>query len=254
VKIASILTGIVLFGGLAACLHVALSRAIKAAAWSFAPLSSGEPEAFHYERSVYPTALAPTQQIVVLVLASGALFGIGVLAGPSWLALIALAAFAGAVALDLLRWERVSVSAGNLWFQRGLRGRVHQVAIENIRDLSVVEEDRRSFTLRHGLSNRLCRLSVRMQDKRALVLPKTDAASGLDAVEAVANHLRSRLQLQHDREKIAASQQDGSAAAAKIADEPPDPDRALRQELKRLRRQALAPDVPKAVKPGPERE
>ena len=31
------------------------------------------------------------------------------------------AAWFGALALDLLRWERVAVSANNLWFQRGLR-------------------------------------------------------------------------------------------------------------------------------------
>lgn len=257
-KTASILTGVLLCGGLAACLHVVLSRAIKAAAWSFAPLAEGEPEAFRYERSVYPTAVAAMQQIVALVIGSGLLFGAGVLAGPWWLALLAALAFLGALALDLLRWERVAVSANNLWFQRGLRGRIHQVAIDNIRDLTVVEEERRFFTLRHGLVNRLCRLSVRMQDKRALVLPKTDAAGGLESVEAVANHLRGRLQMQHDRAKLAASQQQGSAAAAKLsgelADAPDDPDRALRQEIARLRRQALAPDVPKAVKLDPKGE
>lgn len=247
-KLASVLTGIVLFGGLAACLHVVIARAVKATAWSIAPLSTGEPEAFHYERSVYTTALAPMQQVVALVIGAGALFGIGVLAGPGWLTVLAVALFAGGIALDLLRWERVAVSAGNLWFQRGLRGRVHQVAIENIRDLTVEEEDRRSFTFRHGLANRLCRLSVRMHDKRLLALTKTDAASGLEAVEAVANHLRTRLQMQHDQETLAASERDAASAAARIADEPPDPDRDMRRELMRLRRKAQAPDVPKAVR------
>ena len=58
-KFVSVVAGFVLFCGLAVCLHVLLSRAIKAGAWSFAPLSTGEPEAFHYERSVYPTAVRP---------------------------------------------------------------------------------------------------------------------------------------------------------------------------------------------------
>ena len=155
---------------------------------------------------------------------------------------------AGGIALDLLRWERVAVSAGNLWFQRGLRGRVHQVAIENIRDLTVEEEDRRSFTFRHGLANRLCRLSVRMHDKRLLALTKTDAASGLEAVEAVANHLRTRLQMQHDQATLATSERNAASAAVRIADEPPDSDRDMRRELMRLRRKAQAPDVPKAVR------
>lgn len=244
---ASVLAGLLFFCVLAPCLHVLVSRAVKAAAWSFAPLATGEPEAFHYERSVYPTALPAMQQIVALVVASGLLVGVGLNGGPRWIAVLGAVAFAGAVALDLARWERVSVSADNLWFQRGLRGRIHQVAIENIRDVSVEEEDRRYFTLRRGLANRLCRLAVRMSDKRLLALPKTDAPTGLDAVEAVANHVRARLQVQHDRERLQASQRAADDAASRIADEPPDPDRELRRELMRLRRQALAPDVPKAV-------
>jgi hypothetical protein len=247
VKFLSLLAGMSLFCGLSVCLHVLASRAAKAAAWSFTPLSSSEPEAFQYERSVYPTALPAMQRVVVLVLAAGALAGWGTLAGPPWLVVLAVPVFAAALWFDLMHWERVSVSAGNLWFQRGLRGRIHQVAIENIRDLSVEEEDKRSLTLRHGLNNRLCRLSVCMSDKRVLPLPKTDANGGLEAVEAVANHLRGRLQMQHDRARIEASQRQADAAALKIADEPPDPDREIRMELRRLRRKALAPDVPKAV-------
>mgnify|MGYP002141142635 CR=1 FL=1 len=41
----------------------------------------------------------------------------------------------GGGSLDLRRWERVAVSANNLWFQRGLGQKVHQVALENIRDV-----------------------------------------------------------------------------------------------------------------------
>jgi hypothetical protein len=126
---------------------------------------------------------------------------LAVLTGWGLLWPLAFIALGGAVLLDILRWERVAVSAHNLWFQRGFRNNVHQVALENIRDVSVDESAARGFTLRHGIRNRLVRLAVRMADKRVVALPKTDAFSGLDSVEAVANHLRMRLQQLRERER-----------------------------------------------------
>jgi hypothetical protein len=134
-------------------------------------------------------------------------------------------------------WERVAVSGHNLWFQRGFHGRVHQVALDNIRDLSIDETAARGFTLRHGRNNRLVRLQVRMHDKRVIALPKTDPDTGLDAVEAVANHLRMRLQQLRDRDlaqtkRIARTAERPSIPEADAADAP---DEDLRRALSRLR-------------------
>jgi hypothetical protein len=141
------------------------------------------------------------------------------------------------VAADVLRWERVAASADNLWFQRGFRNKVHQVVLENIRDLSVEETEVGGFTLRHGMHNRLARLQVRMKDRRVIALPKTDADSGLDAVEAVANHLRMRLQQLRDRERA-------RRAARSAESVPADPEAAqdedLQHALARLRRKAAS--------------
>jgi len=134
----------------------------------------------------------------------------------------------------------VAVSGHNLWFQRGFRGQVHQVALDNIRDVSVEETAARGFTLRHGRNNRLVRLNVRMQDKRVIALPKTDAHSSIDAVEAVANHLRMRLQQLHDQELARTKH------LARHAVAPPEPDadtqaaqeQELRRALQRLRQGA----------------
>ena len=139
----------------------------------------------------------------------------------------------GAVLLDVLRWERVAASAQNLWFQRGFRSTVRQVALENIRDVSVEESEANGFTLRHGTHNRFVRLSVRMADKRVVALPKTDAYTGLDAVEAVANHLRLRL-TQHlcNRDR---SRQTGTPAAPEAAKAQ---EAELRRALRKLRGRA----------------
>ena len=157
-------------------------------------------------------------------------------------------ALVAAVALEVLRWERVAASANNLWFQRGFGSTVHQVLIENIRDVAMQESEVRGFTLRHGTRNRLARLQVRMADRRVVALPKTDAFSGLDDVEGVANHLRLRLQQLADRQALQRSQREASAAAQAVANDPAKADAEIRRELRRLRKNALAPDLPPAVK------
>ncbi len=231
-----------------AATHYLTSRAAKAVMWSVSPLSTGEPQAFTYERDVYRTAETTTLQIVGAVLAAGVVVWLGGVTGWTWLTALGLLAWVGAVAYDLRRWERVAVSANNLWFQRGLGQKVHQVAFENIRDANVEERDTRGFTLRYGARNRICRLQVRMKDKRVVALPKTDAHSGLSDVEAVANQLRLRLRQMEDRASVKRAEDAGHEAAQAAAQTPSAGDAEIRRALRRLRAGALAPDVPKAVK------
>ncbi|MFT3664048.1 hypothetical protein [Piscinibacter sp.] len=228
--------------------HFLASRAVKAVLWSVSPLATGEPQAYTYERDVWRTAEPATLQVVIAVLASGAVVWLGALLGWRWLSGAGIAAWFGALALDLLRWERVAVSAHNLWFQRGLRERVHQVAYENILDVHVEEKDTGGFTLRRGRANRVCRLNVRMKDKRVVALPKTDAHAGLADVEEVANQLRQRLRHLEDREAMRRSEAAAHEAAQRAAEAPADGDAELRRALNKLRAGALAPDLPKAVK------
>ena len=218
--------------------HAALSRAVKAVLWSWSPLATGEPEAATYERRVYHTADRPMFEVVGLAAASGLVLWIACATGWASLWAAAFVLLGVAVVVDVLRWERVAVSAHNLWFQRGYRNRVHQVALENIRDVAVDESEGHGFTLRHGRNNRLVRLTVRMKDKRVVALPKTDASGGVEAVEQVANHLRMRL----------AQVRDGDAGKRGLRPAPPGAsaqavvaqDDELREALIRLRQNAAA--------------
>ncbi len=228
--------------------HFLVSRGVKAVLWSASPLATGEPQAYTYERDVWRTAEPATLQVTIAVLASGFVVWLGALLNLRWLSGLGLAAWLAALALDLLRWERVAVSAHNLWFQRGLRERVHQVAYENIRDVHIEEKDARGFTLRRGRANRVCRLQLRMKDKRIVALPKTDAYSGLADVEEVANQLRQRLRHLEDREAMQRSEAAAQQAAQQAALTPASEDAELRRALNKLRAGALAPDVPRAVK------
>ncbi|WP_341890503.1 hypothetical protein [Variovorax sp. YR752] len=228
--------------------HYLASRAVKAVLWSVKPLSSGEPQAYAYERDVWRTAETQVLQVVGAVLASGVVVWAGGVLGMSWLVALGLIGWVGALALDLRRWERVAVSANNLWFQRGLGQKVHQVDYENIRDVHIEEKDTGGFTLRRGTHNRVCRLQVRMKDKRVVALPKTDAHSGLGDVEEVANQLRQRLRHLEDRAAVKRSEDAAHQAVQKAAQEPAAGDDDIRRALRKLRAGALAPDAPKAVK------
>jgi hypothetical protein len=228
--------------------HVLLGRGAKALMAAISPLASGQPEVSGYERRVYGTAERAMLEVVGLVLASGVVMWVGTAFSIGWVGFIGFLMLLGAVGLDLRRWERVTVSANYVWFQRGLGHKVHQVAIENIRDVTVTEAEAGGFTLRHLNRNRICRLSMRMNDKRVVALPKTDAHSELDAVETLANNIRTRQQLATDREAVKRSSDQGSKAAAKAAQADPSIDREMIRELKRLRQQANAPDLPPAVK------
>lgn len=237
------------FLAIAVAAHVLLSRGAKAVSSAVWPLATGEPEVAGYERRVYGTADRATLEITALVLVSGGVMWVGMTWKFGWLGALGILMLLGAVVLDMVRWERVTVSANFVWFQRGLGHKVHQVAIENIRDVSVVESDTPGYTLRHLNRNRTCRLNMRMKDKRVVALPKTDAHAELDAVEALANHIRSRQQLAGDREAVKRSSVEGSETAARAAREPTSADREMLRELRRLRKKAQAPDLPPAVKP-----
>jgi hypothetical protein len=228
--------------------HILIGRGAKALASVIAPLASGQPEVTGYERRVYGTADRAMLEVVGVVLASGIVMWVGMAWSIGWVGFIGFLMLLGAVGFDLYRWERVTVSASYVWFQRGLWQTVHQVAIENIRDVTVTEAEAEGFTLRHLNRNRVCRLSMRMNDKRVVALPKTDALSELDAVETTANHIRTRQQLAGDREEVKRSSDRGTQAAAEVANQPASVDREMMRELKRLRQRANAPDVPAAVK------
>jgi len=221
--------------------HALVSRGVKLVLWAWSPLASGEPEAATYDRRVYHTADKPMMQVAGAAALAGLPWLVAMAGGGAlwfWLGVLALAAV---VAFDVLLWERVAVSAHYLWFQRGFKGKVHQVAMENIRDGSVEETEARGFTLRHGTHNRLARLQVRLSDKRVIALPKTDAHAGLESIESVGNYLRMRLQQIRDQET-----QRGRRNLKAQLDLPPDApaevpsaaDDELQRELAKLRLQA----------------
>lgn len=245
---AGALLGLPFMLAIAVAAHVLLGRGAKALAAVLSPLARGEPEVGGYERRVYGTADRAMLEVVGLVLLAGVLLWLAMAWGLGWAGVLGGLVLLGAVVLDMLRWERVTVSASYVWFQRGFGRRVHQVAIENIRDVTVTDAEARGYTLRHLKRNRLCRLNMRMKDKRVVALPKTDAHSELDAVEAAANHIRTRQQLAGDRDAVKRSSQRATLTAAEVAQQPTTQDREMMRELKRLRQRAQAPDVPPAVK------
>jgi hypothetical protein len=245
VKWLQLLLALPFLAAIGLALHAVLARGVKAVLWSWAPLATGEPEAATYERRVYHTADRPMLFVLAAAVGAGLLMWLGLASGWALLWWLGALGVVGAVALDVLLWERVAVSAHNLWFQRGFRNKVHQVDLENIRDLSVEESESRSFTLRHGTRNRLVRLSVRMHDKRVVALPKTDAHGGFEAVEAVANFLRMRLQQIRDRalSRGRPAVHQLPPAGALVADATPQ-EEDLRRALARLRAQAAATAKP----------
>jgi hypothetical protein len=180
--------------------HAGVSRVVKLVLWAWAPLATGEPEAATYERRVYHTADRPMMQVAAAAALTGLPWLVALAGGGAGWAWVGCLAVIGVVGLDVLMWERIAVSAHYLWFQRGFRGKVHQVAMENIRDGSVEETEASGFTLRHGRRNKLVRLQVRLSDKRVIALPKTDANNGFQSVQAVDDYLRMRLQQLRDQE------------------------------------------------------
>lgn len=232
-------------------LHAVLARAAKAVVASARPLATGEIEACGYDRSVHATAASQTMGIVAVALAAGFALWLGFAGGWAWAWALGWLGVAAAVALDLWWWERVAASASYLWFQRGWSGRVHQVLIDNIRDIEVAESASGGFTLRHGRRNASARLMLTLLDGSRVALPRTDAHGGLDAVEAVANHVRARRQQSSDRRSLSDAEARAGEAAAAAAQAPPSRDAAMLLELRRLRQKALSPELPPAVRPPP---
>jgi hypothetical protein len=240
---------------LAVGVHVALGRAAKWLAGAISPLASGEEEAVRYQRDVYGTPERDVLEVVGLVLGAGVLLWAGTTVAPGWLTTFGVVLLLAAVGLDLQRWERATASANFVWFQRGLGRKVQQIAIENIADVAVQEEEVGGFTLRHGKRNRICRVHLRMNDKRVVSLPRTDAHRGLDDVETLANHVRARQQIMDEQENLSRAGRDSRGATVPPpARELSAEEREMRRELKRLRSQALAPDVPPAVRMPPASE
>lgn len=232
-------------------LHALIARGAKAVLSASHPLASGEAEACGYQQRVHHTATPRTVAVVASALGAGVLLWLGYVSGSGWLGAAGFLAVLGTVALDVWYWERVTAGASYLWFQRGVTGHVHQILIDNILDISVDErEERRLPTLRRGLANRVCRLRIVMRDKHVVALPKTCAYTGLEEVEAVANFVRARQQQAQQRKALDGAEQRGSEVAALAAAAPAQAlaEAEMRLALKRLRRKALAPDAPPAVK------
>jgi hypothetical protein len=148
---------------------------------------------------VYHTADRPMLEIVGLAAGAGLVLWWPSATGWAACGPLAFVLLGVAVAVDVLRWERVAVSAHNLWFQRGYRSRVHQVALENIRD---VRSRRAKATASPcATAATTARAAARAHEGQARRrLAQDRRASGVDAVEAVANHLRMRLAQMRDRE------------------------------------------------------
>jgi hypothetical protein len=228
---------------LALALHAALAAAVKGVMSASRPLTGSEPTTATYERRVHSTADPAMLQVVGAAAAAGLVAWLGVVVDSGWFWLLGLLVLGGAVALDLLRWERVATSPVALYVQRGLAGEPRRIRFEDVLDLRIEESDSRVFTLRGGLNNQVARLWLRLPDQKALALPLTDADRGLDGVEAVANQIRSRKAQMDSRHDMARAEAEAERAAREAALAGPSADAEQRLALQRLRQKALAPDA-----------
>jgi hypothetical protein len=190
-----LLLAVALLGALIA--HAALSRLTKALLWAWSPLTRDEVEVHVYQRAVYRTADPTLRPVLGAVAAAGLAWGLGLVwhsAFSSWLMFAGVMAIMAALVMDIQRWERVAVTANSVWFQRGFGHNVHQISLNQVMEVLVQEKDEQGATLRRWRNNRSARLTIRMPDKRLVSLPKTDAFSGLRAIEKMANFLHHRLQ------------------------------------------------------------
>jgi hypothetical protein len=234
-------------------LHALGARAAKAVVAAAQPLASGEPEIAGYDRRVHFTGEREPLAVVAVAALGGAVMGVGAGSATGWGWVLGLAGVAAAVALDLLWWQRVAVSGESVWVQRGLRGEVQQVAIENVREVEVTEATAPLPSPRQGRSAQIASLRLHLRDGTQLDLPATDAASGLDAVEEAANRIRARQVHLGSRDALGRAEADATRNAAQAAavSDPRSLQAQEREALRRLRQKALAADVPKAVKLTP---
>lgn len=180
---------------LAVALHVGIGGGIKTVLAASRPLAGAEPEVASYERTVYGSVELAMRQVVGLVAVAGLLFWLAARMASPWLGACGGLTLLGALALDLSRWVRVTVSADTLWCQRGLGSKTHHVPIDDIADVAITETRVDGWTLHRGRNHTMCRLNLVLLNKRTVLLPKTDARGNLESVEKVANHIRLRRQL-----------------------------------------------------------
>jgi hypothetical protein len=175
-------------------LQALLAHAVKTV-WSAArPLADGEPELAGYERKVHHTGEREPLTVLGLALASGLALTLWAAGAGAWAGVLSLLALLAALAVDLLGWQRVAVSGEAVWVQRGLRRRVHRLALDDIAEVEVVESASPLFSLRRGRAATLARLVLRLHDGSQAALPRTDADSpaAMEAMEEVANRIRAR--------------------------------------------------------------
>jgi hypothetical protein len=236
--------------GLGLGVHAGLAAAAKGVIASAWPVTGSEPTTAYYERRVYRTADPAMLQVAGVAAAAGVCAWLGVALGAAWPWLLALAVLGAAVVLDLQRWERVGTSPSGVWVQRGVKGEPRRLPFEQILDLRVEEEDVRGFTLRHGLSNRVARLWLRLPDRQALALPVTDADQGLEGVEAVANQIRSRKAQMDSRQDLARAEAEAQRRAREAAEAGPSAEAEARLALRRMRERALDPAAAPPTRAG----
>jgi hypothetical protein len=236
------------FAALGLGLHLLGARAAKAIVAAARPLATGEPELAGYDRRVHHTGESQPLTVIGVAALAGAVMGVGAGSGAGWAWLLGLLGVATAIALDLLWWQRVAVSGEAVWYQRGLRDEVHQVAIENVRDVEVAEAPALLPTLRHGRGAQSVSLRLYLQDGALLELPATDALSGLDDVEDAANRIRARQVHLSGRDALGRAEAEAArnAADAAAASDPRSREAQEREALRKLRQKALAPDLPTA--------
>ncbi len=201
--------------------HALLSRVVKALLWAWAPLATDGTQTLTYQRRVYSTADPRLWPVVCVAAGAGLAWGVG-LVWPSpaspWLMLVGALGVLAALAVDLQRWERVAVSVDSVWIQRGLGQAVQRVLISSICDVQVHEFGEVGFTLRHGFRNRSARVSLLLSN-RYLILPKTDAWTGGEAVEKMVDFLVLRLQKMQPAEQSLAPIAPSTALPGRQLDE-----------------------------------
>ncbi len=227
--------------------HVLLGRIAKWLAGAISPLATGEEEAVRYQRDVYGSVEREVLEVVGVVLAGGVLLWLGSTFAPSWLINFGVVLVLAAVVLDLLRWERASASANFVWFQRGLTRKVHQVAMERARRVSAGRRHARLHASPRSEQPHVPGAPAPERQSHGS-LPRTDAHRLLDDVETLANHVRARQQMLGEHDKLNRAGRDSGVTTQAPGRVLTDEEREMRRELKRLRSQALAPDVPAAVK------
>lgn len=169
-----------------------LTRAARAVALSFRPMSGELTDAAVYHRNFLNLQSADVQIIWVL-LACGAIGAALARDGsPAWLWL-SVVAMVGALGWELWTWERAAASTRMVTWQRGFRRSTRQVPISRIGELHLVE--RRGPAWLGPLAGRLgqCYIALQLREGSVAKLPRTGMLGGRSQVEDVANHIRLQM-------------------------------------------------------------